>query len=48
MLAFIYINEKDKNDSLRLSEETQILKEFQEKEKLRLQGKSEKNNNLIR
>ena len=38
--AYVYVNEKEKHDSLKLSEETQILKEFQEKEKSRLQNKN--------
>ncbi len=37
MTCYIYVNEKEKYESLNLSEEGQILKEFQEKEKSRIQ-----------
>ena len=33
MIAYIYINEKEKHQSMKLSEEVQILKKFQEQEK---------------
>lgn len=33
MIAYIYINEKEKHESLKLSEEVQMLKRFADKEK---------------
>jgi len=45
--AYIYVNEKEKNDSLKLSEEIEILKEFQEKEKIRIQNKNIKTDENI-
>lgn len=41
MSIFIFINEKAKHESYKLSEETEILRTFQEKEKIRNQKKKE-------
>jgi hypothetical protein len=41
MTIFIFINEKAKHESYKLSEETELLKTFQEKEKIRNQKKKE-------
>jgi hypothetical protein len=41
MSIFIFINEKEKHESYKLSEETELLRTFQEKEKLRNQKKKE-------
>ncbi len=42
LLTYVYINEYEKHESLRLSEEENLLKFFQEKEILRLQQSAEK------
>ena len=33
MIAYIYVNEKEKHESMKLSEEVVLLKKFQEQEK---------------
>ena len=43
MMVYIYVNEYEKHESLRLSEEESLLKSFQEKEILRLQDNGSKN-----
>jgi hypothetical protein len=43
LLTYVYVNEYEKHESLRLSEEENLLKTFQEKEIFRWQQTGEKN-----
>ncbi len=44
LLSFIYMNEKHKNESLTISQEVNLLKSFQEKEKFRNKKQKDETN----